>query len=295
MPLRTLTRRGSAWKRQNRSLIWVAGQHEQTVMFRTAGRKVPRPKLLPISQPTSPGTSPGPHRRRSPWPRPQTLCRLTQTASLLLWLGLSGTQALAEPGGSPDAVVQLPPSHTQAQDARVLVAAARNVVNLVAASAQSLAAGDAGEAGRLLGEARRLLDQIQASLAQSAPGRSAHCGHPGRRQHRPRPRGRGRSRRDVPHRGPGAPDDGRRAGAGDRGAPGDRHRDHLRARRYARAAHQRGHRPGQCGPRGGPDRCGGRGPGRGHRGPGGARGLHRPDGRPAPAADAPGAAPPGNP
>jgi hypothetical protein len=67
-------------------------------------------------------------------------------------------------------VVQLPPSHTQAQDARVLVAAARNVVNLVAASAQALAAGAAAEAGPLLGEARRLLDQIQASLAQSGPG-----------------------------------------------------------------------------------------------------------------------------
>jgi hypothetical protein len=99
-----------------------------------------------------------------------TLYRLTQTASLLLWLGLSGTHALAEPGASADAVVQLPPSHTQAQDARVLVAAARNVVNLVAASAQTLTSGDVGEASRLLGEARRLLDQIQASLGQSASG-----------------------------------------------------------------------------------------------------------------------------
>jgi hypothetical protein len=89
---------------------------------------------------------------------------------LLLGLCLALTQALAEPGVSPEAVVQLPPSHTQAQDARVQVAAARNVVNLVAASAQALAAGAAPEAGPLLGEARRLLDQIQASLAQSGPG-----------------------------------------------------------------------------------------------------------------------------
>ena len=89
---------------------------------------------------------------------------------LLLGLCLALTQALAEPGASPEAVVQLPPSHTQAQDARVQVAAARNVVNLVAASAQALAAGAAAEAEPLLGEARRLLDQIQASLAQSGPG-----------------------------------------------------------------------------------------------------------------------------
>jgi hypothetical protein len=89
---------------------------------------------------------------------------------LLLGLCLALTKALAEPGVSTEAVVQLPPSHTQAQDARVQVAAARNVVNLVAASAQALAAGAAPEAGPLLGEARRLLDQIQASLAQSGPG-----------------------------------------------------------------------------------------------------------------------------
>ena len=95
--------------------------------------------------------------------------RRTPTA-LLLGLCLALPQALAEPGVSPEAVVQLPPSHTQAQDARVLVAAARNVVNLVAASAEALAGGDAGGAPALLGEARRLLDQIQASLAQSAPG-----------------------------------------------------------------------------------------------------------------------------
>ena len=95
--------------------------------------------------------------------------RIAPTA-LLLGLCLALTQALAESGVSPEAVVQLPPSHTQAQDARVLVAAARNVVNLVAASAEALAGGDAGGAPALLGEARRLLDQIQASLAQSAPG-----------------------------------------------------------------------------------------------------------------------------
>jgi hypothetical protein len=98
------------------------------------------------------------------------LSRIAQTAALLLGLGLSGTHALAEPDAPADAVVQLPPSHTQAQDSRVLVAAARNVVNLVTAAAQTLTTGDAGEAGPLLGEARRLLDQIQASLAQSARG-----------------------------------------------------------------------------------------------------------------------------
>jgi hypothetical protein len=90
--------------------------------------------------------------------------------ALLLGLCLALPQALAGPGVGPEAVVQLPPSHTQAQDARVLVAAARKVVNLVAASAQALAAGDAAGAPALLGEARRLLDQIQASLAQSDPG-----------------------------------------------------------------------------------------------------------------------------
>jgi hypothetical protein len=90
--------------------------------------------------------------------------------ALLLGLCLALPQALAGPGVGPEAVVQLPPSHTQAQDARVLVAAARKVVNLVAASAQALAAGDAAGAPALLGEARRLLDQIQASLAQSGPG-----------------------------------------------------------------------------------------------------------------------------
>lgn len=89
--------------------------------------------------------------------------------ALLLGLCLALPQALAGPGVGPEAVVQLPPSHTQAQDARVLVAAARNVVSLVAASAQALAAGGAAEAGPLLGEARQLLDQIQASLAQSDP------------------------------------------------------------------------------------------------------------------------------
>ena len=97
------------------------------------------------------------------------LARIAPTA-LLLGLCLALTQALAESGVSPEAVVQLPPSHTQAQDARVLVAAARNVVNLVAASAEALAAGDAGGAPALLGEARRLLDQIQARLAESNTG-----------------------------------------------------------------------------------------------------------------------------
>ena len=106
-----------------------------------------------------------------------TALRAAATTVLLLGLGLPWAQATedAQPQPGGETVVQLRPSHTQTQDARILVAAARNVVNLVFASAQTIAAGDAAEAGPLLAEARRLLDQIQASQNQtgrvaSAPG-----------------------------------------------------------------------------------------------------------------------------
>lgn len=99
-----------------------------------------------------------------------TALRAAAAAVVLLGLGLPWAQATEDsqpqPGG--ETVVQLRPSHTQTQDARILVAAARNVVNLVVASAQRIAAGNAAEAGPLLAEARRLLDQILASQDQTA-------------------------------------------------------------------------------------------------------------------------------
>jgi len=99
-----------------------------------------------------------------------TAFRATATALLLLGLGLSWARAMEDSPPEPgvDPVVQLRPSHTQTQDARILVAAARNVVNLVVASARTIAAGDAAEAGPLLAEASRLLEQIQASQGQTA-------------------------------------------------------------------------------------------------------------------------------
>lgn len=95
--------------------------------------------------------------------------RAILAAILLLGLGLSRAQATEDPesGHDGETVVQLRPSHTQTQDARIRVAAARSVLNLVVASTQAIAAGDAAKAGPLLAEARRLLDQIQASQDQT--------------------------------------------------------------------------------------------------------------------------------
>jgi hypothetical protein len=67
---------------------------------------------------------------------------------------------------SAEAVAQLPPGHALAQRDKLLSAAARTAVNYVDAAAQAVAAGEADQAGRLLAQARRLLDQIQEGVRE---------------------------------------------------------------------------------------------------------------------------------
>jgi hypothetical protein len=55
-----------------------------------------------------------------------------------------------------------------AQRDKVLSAAARTAVNYVDAAAQAIEAGEPGQAGRLLAQARRILDQIQGGLRERA-------------------------------------------------------------------------------------------------------------------------------
>jgi hypothetical protein len=92
--------------------------------------------------------------------------------SLFLPLALSGRLAVAAPPGSDDglgrAVVQLPPASAAGQGAKVLSAAARTAVNYVDAAVQALQAGQPGEAGRLLAQVWRLLDQIQVGIRERA-------------------------------------------------------------------------------------------------------------------------------
>jgi hypothetical protein len=80
--------------------------------------------------------------------------------------------AAGEPPGSGDesaeAVIQLPPAVAEAQQAKVLSAAARTAVNYVDAAALAVAAGDLAQGGRLLGQARQLLDQIQGGIRERA-------------------------------------------------------------------------------------------------------------------------------
>jgi hypothetical protein len=91
--------------------------------------------------------------------------------SLLLIVALPNLAA-AEPPGSADqsveAVIQLPPAVVEAQQAKVLSAAARTAVNYVDAAALAVAAGDLARGGRLLGQARQLLDQIQGGIRERA-------------------------------------------------------------------------------------------------------------------------------
>jgi hypothetical protein len=65
-------------------------------------------------------------------------------------------------------VVQLPPAVAEAQQAKVLSAAARTAVNYVDAAALAVAAGDLGQAGRLLTQARQLLDQLLGGIRERA-------------------------------------------------------------------------------------------------------------------------------
>jgi hypothetical protein len=98
-------------------------------------------------------------------------CWFLAALSLLLILALPGLAAAEPPGGgdeSGNAVVQLPPAVAEAQQAKVLSAAARTAVNYVDAAALAVAAGDLTQAGRLLAQARQLLDQIQGGIRERA-------------------------------------------------------------------------------------------------------------------------------
>ncbi len=95
---------------------------------------------------------------------------LPAALSLLLPLALRGLAAAEPPGGgnrTAEAVGQLPAAVAAAQQAKVLSAAARTAVNYVDATALAVAAGDLANAGRLVAQARQLLDQIQGSIRES--------------------------------------------------------------------------------------------------------------------------------
>jgi hypothetical protein len=89
--------------------------------------------------------------------------------ALSLTLALLGLAAAEPPGGGDEpaeAVVQLPPAIAEAQQAKLLSAAARTAVNYVDAAALAVAAGDLAQAGRLLTQARQLLDQILGGIRE---------------------------------------------------------------------------------------------------------------------------------
>ncbi len=110
---------------------------------------------------------------------PLVAARVGLAAALLVvcWPGLAWPEAsrqteMPAEEGAADAVVQLPPGHALAQRDKLLSAAARTAVNYVHAAAQAVAAGEPGQAGRLLAQARRLLDQIQGGVgAREGAGR----------------------------------------------------------------------------------------------------------------------------
>ena len=97
-------------------------------------------------------------------------CWSLAALSMLLTLALPGLAAAEPPGEggeSADAVVQLPSAHAEAQQAKLLSAAARAAVNYVDAAALAVAAADLESAGRLVAQARQLVDQIRGSIRES--------------------------------------------------------------------------------------------------------------------------------
>lgn len=95
--------------------------------------------------------------------------------SLLPPLALRGLAAAELPGGgdqTAEAVGQLPAAVAGARQAKVLSAAARTALNYVDAAALAVSAGELPQAGRLVAQARQLLDQIQGSIRDS--GRVEH-------------------------------------------------------------------------------------------------------------------------
>jgi hypothetical protein len=96
-------------------------------------------------------------------------CWVTAALSLLVSLAPPELAAVEPPGGSDEsaeAVVQLPSAVAEAQQTKLLSAAARTAVNYVDAAALAVATGDAAQARLLLTQARRLLDQIQAGIRE---------------------------------------------------------------------------------------------------------------------------------
>lgn len=101
---------------------------------------------------------------------PPAASRAGLAAALLAFClpGPAWGQAQRPDDRDAEAVAQLPAGHALAQRDKVLSAAARTAVNYVDAAAQAIEAGEPGQAGRLLAQARRILDQIQGGLRERA-------------------------------------------------------------------------------------------------------------------------------
>jgi len=93
------------------------------------------------------------------------LCLLCWGLFSLVGLG-SAAGADSETRARPDTVVQLPAGRAEVQRDKVLSAAARTAVNYVDAAAKAADEGESDQAGRLLAQARRLLDQVQAAIRE---------------------------------------------------------------------------------------------------------------------------------
>jgi len=98
----------------------------------------------------------------------------------LLVLGGAGPRPVSADAAQPpdgsaplagQAVAQVPTGHALAQRDKVLSAAARTAVSYVDAAAKALAAGEAGQAERLLAQAGALADQIERGVGYRGGGR----------------------------------------------------------------------------------------------------------------------------